>query len=143
MGIYMIYYMSARRKSAKTTVLENWTTTNERIKFSLIKLWTQSTKVRSLELKLWKNDFNHFGDKIQFFREFDPGSGWTLAACLTHSSRTDSSNTVSGGRVSNAWAICLCVRDNARKRSLIPHKTFESHVSDVKDLLHIDELASH
>ena len=23
-----------------------------------------------------------------FFREFDPGSGWTLAACLTHSSRT-------------------------------------------------------
>ena len=58
MKTYMIYYMSARRKSAKTTVLENWTTTNERIKFSLIKLWTQSTKVRSLELKLWKNDFN-------------------------------------------------------------------------------------
>ena len=25
---------------------------------------------------------------IQFFREFDPGSGWTLAACITHSSRT-------------------------------------------------------
>ena len=23
-----------------------------------------------------------------FFREFDPGSGWTLAACLTHASRT-------------------------------------------------------
>ena len=22
------------------------------------------------------------------FREFDPGSGWTLAACITHSSRT-------------------------------------------------------
>ena len=26
---------------------------------------------------------------IQFFREFDPGSGWTLAACITHSSRTE------------------------------------------------------
>ena len=26
-------------------------------------------------------------DKI--FREFDPGSGWTLAACLTHASRTE------------------------------------------------------
>ena len=26
---------------------------------------------------------------IQFFREFDPGSGWTLAACLTHASRTE------------------------------------------------------
>ena len=23
-----------------------------------------------------------------FYREFDPGSGWTLAACLTHASRT-------------------------------------------------------
>ena len=26
---------------------------------------------------------------IQFFREFDPGSGRTLAACLTHASRTE------------------------------------------------------
>ena len=26
---------------------------------------------------------------IQNIREFDPGSGWTLAACITHSSRTD------------------------------------------------------
>ena len=29
-------------------------------------------------LKPWSN----------FIREFDPGSGWTLAACLTHASRT-------------------------------------------------------
>ena len=28
-------------------------------------------------------------DKIQNIREFDPGSGRTLAACLTHASRTD------------------------------------------------------
>ena len=28
-------------------------------------------------------------DNIQFFREFDPGSGLTLAACITHSSRTE------------------------------------------------------
>ena len=26
---------------------------------------------------------------IPFFREFDPGSGQTLAACLTHASRTE------------------------------------------------------
>ena len=26
---------------------------------------------------------------IQFFREFDPGSGRTLAACLTHASRAN------------------------------------------------------
>ena len=28
------------------------------------------------------------GLTIQEIREFDPGSGWTLAACITHSSRT-------------------------------------------------------
>ena len=27
--------------------------------------------------------------KRYFFREFDPGSGRTLAACLTHASRTE------------------------------------------------------
>ena len=25
----------------------------------------------------------------EIFREFDPGSGWTLAVCLTHASRTE------------------------------------------------------
>ena len=40
-----------------------------------------------------------------FFGEFDPGSGRTLAACLTHASRTGLSwfllGWVSGERVSN------------------------------------------
>ena len=27
-------------------------------------------------------------ERAHFIREFDPGSGWTLAACLTHASRT-------------------------------------------------------
>ena len=36
----------------------------------------------------------------KFNGEFDPGSGRTLAACLTHASRTNL--RVSGGRVSNA-----------------------------------------
>ena len=35
-------------------------------------------------------------------REFDPGSGRTLAACLTHASRTKHIYMLSGGRVSNA-----------------------------------------
>ena len=38
--------------------------------------------------------------------EFDPGSGRTLAACLTHASLTGKSpsgDDYSGGRVSNAW----------------------------------------
>ena len=47
---------------------------------------------------------------IRFYREFDPGSGRTLAACLTHASRTElvgsrlrsSEFEFSGERVSNA-----------------------------------------
>ncbi len=43
--------------------------------------------------------------------EFDPGSGWTLAAGLTHASRgvTISSNrkATTGARVSNAYATYL------------------------------------
>jgi hypothetical protein len=35
------------------------------------------------------------------FGEFDPGSGQTLAACLTHASRTVLLRKNSGGRVSN------------------------------------------
>ena len=38
--------------------------------------------------KLWKW-FQLERVKIQIFREFDPGSGRTLAACLTHASRTE------------------------------------------------------
>ena len=82
------------------------------------------------------------GRDIQFFREFDPGSGLTLAACITHSSRTECSNTLSGGRVSNAWAIYLQVGNNNRKQLLIPHDTRESHGILVKDLSPEDELAS-
>ena len=59
-----------------------------------------------------------------FYREFDPGSGWTLAACLTHASRTGMPFLkraaccewkcwhLSGGRVSNAWGTCPVQGDN-------------------------------
>jgi len=30
-----------------------------------------------------------WNELYQFFEEFDPGSGLTLAACLTHASRAD------------------------------------------------------
>ena len=84
-----------------------------------------------------------FGSFNTIFREFDPGSGWTLAACLTHASRTelfeeilrDGIFQLSGGRVSNAWAICLSEGDNSRKRLLIPHNASDSHVSDAKDFI--------
>ena len=57
--------------------------------------------------------------------EFDPGSGWTLAAGLTHASRgaAGRSNTMpaTGARVRNAWAICPYQGDKRWKRRLIPH----------------------
>src|SRR3954451_22345024 len=58
-----------------------------------------------------------------FKREFDPGSESTLAACLTHASRTRkwSNPRSSGKRVSNTWVTYLRVGDNVPKGTLIPH----------------------
>jgi hypothetical protein len=36
---------------------------------------------------------------LEIFREFDPGSGWTLAVCLTHASRTEVFKTL----VADGW----------------------------------------
>ena len=58
-------------------------------------------------------------------REFDPGSESTLAARLTHASRTrkpGQPGEYSGVRVSNTWMIYLLVGDNPGKPGLIPHK---------------------
>src|SRR5215813_7781709 len=55
--------------------------------------------------------------------EFDPGSERTLAACLTHASRTRKGSQdpqYSGERVSNAWVTCPWVRNNLSKGGLIP-----------------------
>src|SRR5436309_15342273 len=57
--------------------------------------------------------------------EFDPGSGRTLAACLTHASRTERPfrGYSSGERVSNTWVICPALRDKLGKLGLIPDRT--------------------
>ena len=59
------------------------------------------------------------------FGEFDPGSGRTLAACLTHASRTERPlrGHSSGERVSNTWVICPALRDKLGKLGLIPDRT--------------------
>src|ERR1035438_9024992 len=60
-----------------------------------------------------------------FRSEFDPGSESTLAARLTHASRTrkpEQSGEYSGVRVSNTWIIYLLVRNNHGKPWLIPHE---------------------
>ena len=52
--------------------------------------------------KYLMNDFKSFGSLNTIYWEFDPGSGRTLAACLTHASRTD--EAPSGTElVANGW----------------------------------------
>ena len=73
------------------------------------------------------------------YKEFDPGSGRTLAARLTHASRTESRGAcfswLSGERVSNAWVTCPGVGDNSWKRLLIPHKPTVPHGSAGKGFI--------
>ena len=52
-----------------------------------------------------------FKISIYLIEEFDHGSDWTLAAGLTHASRTVTgcacTSLTSGGRVSNAWELAF------------------------------------
>ena len=81
-----------------------------------------------------------------FYKEFDPGSGRTLAARLTHASRTEMIwvylDHLSGGRVSNTWATCLWERDSFWKRMVIPHNIQIPHGDCIKDSSLKDGLAS-
>ena len=65
--------------------------------------------------------FGVAGCLYAFNGEFDPGSGRTLAACLTHASRTErpACGYSSGERVSNTWATCPQLWDNSGKPVLI------------------------
>src|SRR4028118_1181682 len=58
--------------------------------------------------------------------EFDPGSGRTLAACLTHASGATKGlrPRQSRERVSNTWVTCPDDWDNPRKLGLIPNVLF-------------------
>ena len=60
-----------------------------------------------------------------FVGEFDPGSGRTLAACLTHASRAVRPlwGYTSGERVSNTWVTCPALWDKPGKLGLIPDMT--------------------
>ena len=60
-----------------------------------------------------------------FVGEFDPGSGRTLAACLTHASRAVRPfwGYTSGERVSNTWVTCPQLWDKPGKLGLIPDMT--------------------
>jgi hypothetical protein len=62
---------------------------------------------------------------LGFVGEFDPGSGRTLAACLTHASRAvrPFRGYTSGERVSNTWVTCPQLWDKPGKLGLIPDMT--------------------
>ena len=49
----------------------------------------QVKKARLIALKKMLSGYEGSHLIYNFFREFDPGSGLTLAACITHSSRTE------------------------------------------------------
>ena len=76
----------------------------------------------------------------ELIREFDPGSGRTLAVCLTHASRTRRDGRIlrvteileSGERVSNAWVTCPMERNSLGKLGVMPYNICLSHGRYIK-----------
>ena len=79
-------------QESKTKNIDNWTVRNlERFWESIRTLqWKLKTFKTVNSDSIWMNELAKFNlTEINFLTwEFDPGSGWTLAACLTHASRT-------------------------------------------------------
>ena len=128
--------------------LENWTKLKLVEPWSWWKITLNNSKQTSNSYRTqaivseWLQRFNAFKWRLDtIYKEFDPGSGRTLAARLTHASRTELFRAcfekLSGERVSNAWVTCPRVGDNSWKRLLIPHKTTEPHGSGVKGFIRL------
>ncbi len=70
--------------------------------------------------------------------EFDPGSGWTLAAGLTHASRGVTGIAcyllTTGARVRNAYRTYLLQGNSPEKFGLMPHSIIEWHHLIIKHL---------
>ena len=137
----VILYASRREQDTWTRdmILENDTESRRtrRLRFSRI-----AVKTKTVNSLMSFEPEGKLQDSIQNqTREFDPGSGRTLAACLTHASRARRRSLLpnpSGGRVSNAWAICLLQGDNASKDVLIPRKTTAPHGAGVKGAIRFE-----
>ena len=79
-----------------------------------------------------------------FYGEFDPGSELTLAACLSHASRTrkrSSEREYSGGRVSNTWGTCPQAGNNPPNGGLIPNVVVNPHGMTIKGGLSLEATA--
>ena len=86
---------SAGTDSSRTKIL--WLTTNNYLQLVVL--------AQSVKQPFNGSSFRRLACELNINGEFDPGSGRTLAACLTHASRTVNSRAcswgISGERVSN------------------------------------------
>ena len=84
-------------KQKRTLITEYWKTLKDSMR--IIRLRNRATNIFEYSKNLktvnsvnaeWTKKSQVFLGRLNFLTwEFDPGSGWTLAACLTHASRTD------------------------------------------------------
>ena len=100
--------------------------------------------INSVEYKLRYSNETAFKSRkalnTNFYWEFDPGSGRTLAVCLTHASRTRRDGMIlreneileSGERVSNAWVTCPMERNSLGKLGVMPYNIVKSHGFAIK-----------
>ena len=100
--------------------------------------------INSVEYKLRYSNETAFKSltalNTNFYGEFDPGSGRTLAVCLTHASRTRRDGMIlreneileSGERVSNAWVTCPMERNSLGKLGVMPYNIVKSHGFTIK-----------
>ena len=84
-GLYLVNWITKRQTITPWTIKMDCLSVSE-------KTANENSWVILLEANLFKNlIWGTFGALDTIFWEFDPGSGRTLAACLTHASRTEQS----------------------------------------------------
>ena len=85
MRLYLVNWITKRQTITPWTIKMDCLSVSE-------KTANENSWVILLEANLFKNlIWGTFGALDTIFWEFDPGSGRTLAACLTHASRTEQS----------------------------------------------------
>ena len=76
-----------QKKLKKVLTLNIWFDILNLLTWKREQEWSLKTE-QNVNSLLARNKQFKFQKKQYFFGEFDPGSGWTLAACLRHASRT-------------------------------------------------------
>ena len=107
--------------------------------------WVQFFNLKSLKIRT--ELFNYGEVQQNNDEEFDPGSGWTLAAGLTHASRTVTwvacNLMTSGARVRNAYTTYPLQGDSPGKLGLTPHGMLKWHHLNIKTPVVGDGYASY